>query len=58
VQPRQAGHRLDRYAGRGPGAHDRDPDADRHRYLSTVPTTGPPLWMEIYPGAVRLELAG
>jgi hypothetical protein len=29
-----------------------------HRYLSTVPTTGPPLWMEIYPNTVRLELAG
>jgi hypothetical protein len=29
-----------------------------HRYLSTVPTTGPPLWMEIYPNLVRLELAG
>jgi hypothetical protein len=28
-----------------------------HRYLSTVPTTGPPLWMELYPNAVRLELA-
>ncbi len=25
-----------------------------HRYLSTVPTTGPPLWMEIYPDTVRL----
>ena len=29
-----------------------------HRYLSTVPTTGPPIWMELYPQAVRLELAG
>ena len=25
-----------------------------HRYLSTVPTTGPPLWMEIYPQARRV----
>ena len=29
-----------------------------HRYLSTVPATGPPIWMELYPDAVRLELAG
>jgi len=29
-----------------------------HRYLSTVPTTGPPIWMELYPDAVRLELVG
>ena len=25
-----------------------------HRYLSTAPTTGPPLWMEIYPQARRV----
>ena len=25
-----------------------------HRYLSTVPATGPPLWMEIYPQAKRV----
>jgi hypothetical protein len=25
-----------------------------HRYLSTVPTNGPPLWMEIYPQARRI----
>ncbi len=25
-----------------------------HRYLSTVPTTGPPIWMEIYPHAKRV----
>ena len=25
-----------------------------HRYLSTVPTTGPPLWMELYPQAQRV----
>jgi Domain of unknown function (DUF222) len=24
-----------------------------HRYLSTVPTTGPPIWMEIYPGTIE-----
>ncbi len=24
-----------------------------HRYLSTVPTTGPPLWMQLYPQATR-----
>jgi len=26
----------------------------RHRYLSTVPTNGPPLWMELYPQAQRI----
>ena len=25
-----------------------------HRYLSTVPTTGPPIWMELYPQAKRV----
>lgn len=25
-----------------------------HRYLSTVPTNGPPLWMELYPDARRV----
>ena len=25
-----------------------------HRYLSTVPTTGPPIWMELYPQAQRV----
>jgi hypothetical protein len=25
-----------------------------HRYLSTVPTTGPPIWMELYPQAERV----
>jgi hypothetical protein len=24
-----------------------------HRYLSTVPTTGPPLWREVYPGNIE-----
>ena len=54
VQPRQASRRLDRPAVDGPVHTIEIITPTGHRYLSTVPTTGPPIWMEIYPHAQRV----